>query len=130
MADVMSLVFLSIFLLVLLPIPRAWLLALCGKYAAATEIYENQLARRPHHLPLYLTLANLYLLAGRHDERALVAYRVVLQVRLATHHLQALKNSDMKPPRNLIERMTVVQNLWKKGFSQTKTSPVSASARD
>lgn len=82
-----------------LPIPRAWLLALCGNYAAATEIYENQLARKPNHLPLYLTLANLYLLAGRQDERALIAYRMVWQLRMATHHLQASKRLDLSPRR-------------------------------
>jgi tetratricopeptide (TPR) repeat protein len=82
-------------LILCLPIPRAWLLALCGNYAAATEIYENQLARKPNHLPLYLTLANLYLLAGRRDERALIAYRVVCQLRMATQHLQASKRFDL-----------------------------------
>jgi len=35
------------------PIPRAWVLALCGNYAAATEIYENRLARKPNHLKMY-----------------------------------------------------------------------------
>jgi len=97
MSAVILLIALGAGIVVALPIPRAWLLALCGNYAAATEIYENQLARKPNHLPLYLALANLYLLAGRRDERALIAYRVVLQMRLATQHLQSLKRFDSRP---------------------------------
>ena len=125
MSIVILLAGLAISLLLALPIPRAWLLALCGKYAAATEIYEQQLARRPHQLPLYLTLANLYLLAGRQDERALIAYRVVLQMRLATQHLQSLKSFD-STPRRKPEKMASFKSFLKMYFCKTGKQQVSA----
>jgi tetratricopeptide (TPR) repeat protein len=46
--------------LLLAPAPRAWFYALRGDYDAAARIYEKALARHPHRLSLYLTLANLY----------------------------------------------------------------------
>jgi len=128
MAAVILLVALGVGIVVALPIPRAWLLVLCGNYAAATEIYENRLARQPNRLPLYLTLANLYLLAGRQDERALIAYRVVLQMRLATQHLQALKRFDSTPRRRALEKMASVRSFLKRHFRKTGNQQVSAIA--
>lgn len=59
------------------PIFRAWCHVLCGNYEAAIRIYEKRLAENPAHLRLYLTLANLYLLAGRRDARAVTAYAMM-----------------------------------------------------
>ena len=55
-----------------------------GRYAEAVKIYERRLARKPDKVKLYPALANLYLLMGRHDERALKVYKMVLQLNLAT----------------------------------------------
>jgi tetratricopeptide (TPR) repeat protein len=54
-----------------------------GNYAAAAEIYERLLANNPRRVKLYSTLANIYLLLGRHDEQALRAYKMVLRLNLA-----------------------------------------------
>jgi len=73
----------------LLPMPRAWILALCGNYEAAIRIYEKKLARYPSQLHLYLRLAPLYLLAGRRDANALIAYRIFLQIHFAVGNFKA-----------------------------------------
>ena len=68
------------------PAFRAWIHVFSGNYAAAIQIYEKRLARQPHRLPLYLTLANLYLLAGRRDRRARTAYAMIRLLHLVSHH--------------------------------------------
>lgn len=62
---------------------RAWIYALCGNYAGAAAIYEERLRRDGTHMRSYLRLAGLYLLQGRNDARALLAYRTVLQINFA-----------------------------------------------
>ena len=62
---------------------RAWIYALCGNYAGAAAIYEDRLRREGMHMRSYLRLAGLYLLQGRNDARALLAYRTVLQINFA-----------------------------------------------
>lgn len=54
-----------------------------GHYAAAAQIYERLLARRPHRKKLYPALASLYLRLGRRDEAALKVYEIALQLDLA-----------------------------------------------
>jgi hypothetical protein len=67
-------------LAILSPLCRAWIHALLGNYTAAANIYERRLARHPHRLHLYLRLAVLYMLAGRRDEPALTAYRIIGEI--------------------------------------------------
>lgn len=75
-------------LLIAWPTSRAWLYVLSGNYDEAIRIYEEKITRRPSHLRLYLTLANVYLLAGRNDQRALTAYTVMRLLHLASHNVQ------------------------------------------
>jgi tetratricopeptide (TPR) repeat protein len=73
-------------LVVLLPGARARYHLMRGRYAAAAEIYERVLARHPERAKLYTDLSNLYLLMGRHDERALKVYKTTLQLNLSTRN--------------------------------------------
>jgi tetratricopeptide (TPR) repeat protein len=73
-------------LVVLSPSARARYHLLRGRYAAAAEIYERVLARHPERAKLYTALANLYLLMGRHDERALRVFKTTLQLNLSTRN--------------------------------------------
>ena len=66
------------------PTMRARIHIFRDNYAAAVKIYENILARFPNRVKLYPRLANLYLLMGRNDERAMKVYKMVLQLNLAT----------------------------------------------
>lgn len=53
-----------------------------GNYSGAMLIYEKQLARHPGRTRYYAPLANLYLLLGHRDERALKVFKTVLQLNL------------------------------------------------
>jgi len=53
-----------------------------GDFAAAVMLYEQILARHPSKIKIYPKLANLYLLLGRRDEKALKVYQTVLQLNL------------------------------------------------
>lgn len=68
---------------VLSPVSRARFYLMRGNFAAATQIYENVLARHPHKVKLYPVLANIYFQQGRRDENAMKIYRTVLQLNLA-----------------------------------------------
>lgn len=79
-------------IIVLSPNARARYHLLRGRYAAAAEIYERVLARHPERAKLYSALANLYLLLGRHDERALKVYKTTLQLNLSTRNRDELNS--------------------------------------
>lgn len=53
-------------------------------YPAAASIFEKMLERHPKKAGLYAPLAELYLLLGRNDERALKVYKTVLHLNLPT----------------------------------------------
>jgi tetratricopeptide (TPR) repeat protein len=53
-------------------------------HLAALKAFEKLLERNPQKVNLYAPLAELYLRLGRHDERALKIYKMVLQLNLAT----------------------------------------------
>ncbi|MDZ7361521.1 MAG: hypothetical protein ONB46_12470 [candidate division KSB1 bacterium] len=53
-------------------------------HLAAVKAYEKLLERNPKKLNIYAPLAELYLRLGRHDDRALKIYKMVLQLNLAT----------------------------------------------
>jgi tetratricopeptide (TPR) repeat protein len=53
-------------------------------HLAALKAFEKLLERNPRKVKLYAPLAELYLRLGRHDERALKIYKMVLQLNLAT----------------------------------------------
>jgi len=68
------------------PFARARLYLLRGNYSAAALLYEHMLARHPNKIKLCSALANIYLLLGRRDEKALKIFRTVLQLNLATRN--------------------------------------------
>ena len=53
-------------------------------HLAAVKAFEKLLKRNPQKVNVYAPLAELYLRLGRHDERALKVYKMVLQLNLAT----------------------------------------------
>ncbi len=53
-------------------------------HLAAVKAFEKLLERNPQKVNVYAPLAELYLRLGRHDERALKVYKMVLQLNLAT----------------------------------------------
>ncbi|MDZ7266818.1 MAG: tetratricopeptide repeat protein [candidate division KSB1 bacterium] len=79
---------LALGLVLFLPTTRARIHLLRGNYAAAALLYEGLLARHPYRMKLYPALANVYLLLGRTDEKALKVFKTVLQLNLA------IKNRD------------------------------------
>ncbi len=72
------------------PVTRARLHLLRGNPADAAQIYEKMLQRHPERVKLYLPLSNIYLNLGKHDERAMRAYKMVLQLNLATRHREEI----------------------------------------
>jgi tetratricopeptide (TPR) repeat protein len=68
------------------PSVRARYFMLRCDYMAAAQIYEKILTRHPQRTRIYPALANLYLLLGRKDERALKVFKTILQLNLATPH--------------------------------------------
>jgi tetratricopeptide (TPR) repeat protein len=72
--------------LLLAPAPRVRFYAWRGDYERAAQICEKALARHPHRVSLYLTLANLYLLAGRRDQRARTAYALMRLLHLVSSY--------------------------------------------
>jgi tetratricopeptide (TPR) repeat protein len=67
------------------PTSRARFQFLRRNYLKAAQIYERLLSQHPERVKLYVTLANIYLLVGRDDERALRVYKMVLNLNLAAH---------------------------------------------
>jgi hypothetical protein len=72
------------------PMARARLHLLRGNPAVAAQIYEKMLQRHPERVKLYLPLANIYLNLGKRDERAMRAYKMILQLNLATRHREEI----------------------------------------
>jgi predicted Zn-dependent protease len=72
------------------PAARARLHLLRGNPADAAQIYEKMLQRHPERVKLYLPLANIYLNLGKRDERAMRAYKMILQLNLATRHREEI----------------------------------------
>jgi predicted Zn-dependent protease len=72
------------------PAARARLHLLRGNPADAAQIYEKMLQRHPERVKLYLPLANIYLNLGMRDERAMRAYKMILQLNLATRHREEI----------------------------------------
>ncbi|MFQ5648993.1 MAG: tetratricopeptide repeat protein [bacterium] len=65
------------------PTSRARIHYLRGSYLKAAKIYERLLARHPERLRYYPTLANIYLMLGRNDERALKVFKMIIDLNLA-----------------------------------------------
>jgi tetratricopeptide (TPR) repeat protein len=74
------------------PVMRARIFLLRGNYAAAARLYERVLARHPNKVKHYPTLANLYLLLGRSDEKALKIYKTVVHFNLATRNREEINS--------------------------------------
>ncbi len=72
------------------PARRAKIHCWRGNYAAAALLYESVLARHPDKVKFYLALANLYLLLGRTDEKALKVFKTILHLNLATRNRDAI----------------------------------------
>jgi tetratricopeptide (TPR) repeat protein len=67
------------------PNARARIHFLKGNYLKAAQIYERILAKHPEKLKIYTTLANIYLLLGRNDERAFRVFTMLINLNLAPH---------------------------------------------
>lgn len=68
------------------PAMRARFLLLQGKYERAIKIYETILSRNPGKVRLYMTLANIYMLEKRQDDRAVKTFEMVLRLNMDTEH--------------------------------------------
>jgi len=80
---VLSVLFLPLMITVLLfPEVRARIYLLQGNYYRACQLYESILKRQPEKSKVYITLANLYLLKNRKDDKALQVYQNALQVEM------------------------------------------------
>ena len=66
------------------PTVRARYYILRGNYAGAAQIYEKLLEKNPGRLKLYSVLADLYLLLGRRDEKALNLFKTIMRLNLNT----------------------------------------------
>ncbi len=91
-----TIVLLSCGCMAFLPTVRARWHHLRGDYAAAAEIYERLLARRPERLQLYSALAEIYLLLPRADEQALQVFRKVVRCNLASPNREAIEEILMQ----------------------------------
>lgn len=56
-----------------------------GNYLAAAQIYERYLTQHPNKVKLYVKLANIYLISGRDDDRALKVFKTLINLNLAPH---------------------------------------------
>jgi tetratricopeptide (TPR) repeat protein len=72
------------------PAARARLYLLRGNLPAAAQLYETILSRHPGRVKLYPILANLYLLMGRHDEKAMKIFKTTLDLNLATQRREEI----------------------------------------
>lgn len=104
-------------LVVLSPSARARYHLLRGRYADAVNIYERLLVRKPDRIKLYPALANLYLLMGRHDERAMKVYKMVLQLNLTTTNREEINANVaqhyLSEGRTDSDAIEVLENLLK-----------------
>jgi len=64
----------------------------CGNFPAAAAVYEKLLARNPKRVKLYPSLANIYLLLGRHDERAMKVFETILQLNLTVRNREEISS--------------------------------------
>lgn len=74
------------------PATRARACLLQGKYVSAAQLYEKILERSPDKVKLYPTLANIYLVLGRKDEKALKVFKTVLQLNLASRNREEINS--------------------------------------
>jgi hypothetical protein len=94
---ILRLSFASVALLAILGIVAAWPHArVCyrlwrGDDNGAAQVYEKILQRHPQRKKLYVPLAELYLLLGRNDARAIKVYKAILQLNLATADRQEIE---------------------------------------
>jgi tetratricopeptide (TPR) repeat protein len=62
---------------------RARFQFLRGNYVRAAQIYERYLTQHPNKVKLYVKLANIYLISGRDDDRALKVFKTIINLNLA-----------------------------------------------
>lgn len=72
------------------PTVRVRYYLMIGNLIRAARVIERLLEQNPGRLKLYPILANVYLLGGRNDERAIKIYRTVMQLNLAKQNKQAI----------------------------------------
>ena len=72
------------------PTTRARFYLWRGNHKAAAAVYERLLERDPHRVKLYPLLADIYLRLGCNDERAMKAYKTILNLNLATLHREEI----------------------------------------
>lgn len=114
----LALLILPIFgILIFSPTVRARFHFLRGNYLKAVQIYEQILARHPERLKLYPALANIYLLLGRNDDRAIKIYKTILQLNLSTHLRDEINNvvaqKYLKEGRTDADAIEILENVLK-----------------
>lgn len=77
-------------LVVFSPVFRARLCFLRDDFETAVRIYERALQRHPARVKLNAGLADLYLLLGRTDAKAMQVYKTVLRFDLRVSHLEKI----------------------------------------
>ncbi len=123
---VAALIVLPVFgFLIFAPTSRARFHYLRGHYVKAATVYERMLARHPERLKYYATLANIYLILGRNDDRALRVFRMLLDLNLAKNiHPQIntmLSQKYLSDGRKEDEAIKMLENELK-DIQDTQTS--------
>lgn len=95
------------------PEMRARILLLQGKYENAIKIYESMLTRNPGKVRLYMTLANIYMLEKRQDDRAVKTFEMVLRLNMDTEHydkiIKILANYYLREGRTDPEALDIME---------------------
>lgn len=115
---VVAVVVLPVFgFIVLSPTSRARLQYLRGNYMKAAQLYERILSKHPERLKIYTTLANIYLMLGRNDDRALRVFKMLIDLNLAKHiHPQinsVLSQKYLNDGRAEDDAITILENELK-----------------
>ena len=87
-------------LLYFIPTVRARFYLTRGDFKMAKQIYEGMLMTRPGDPRVYITLANIYLLENRQDEKALRIYDAVMRMNLDSRrneNIQAILARHNRP---------------------------------
>lgn len=74
------------------PVIRARIHLLRGQYDRAAAIYEKILTKKPGKIKLYSTLANIYLLENRRDERALKVFETIIRLNILTNKREEINS--------------------------------------
>jgi tetratricopeptide (TPR) repeat protein len=99
------------------PATRARIHLLRGNLLAAAQLYENILSRHPGRVKFYPILSNIYLLIGRHDEKAMKVFKTILDLNIATQKREEINaivaQRYLTEGRTDSDAITVLENALK-----------------